>query len=164
MLEKKWVSLIRLSKKVEELESKVEGYEQELKILQGCAIGAKKKEREKGLITLPLKPHKTISGHRNQITCVRFHPLLHTLASSDADGTVKFWDGADGRLEQSLIVSPDPINCIAFDKLGFHMVTGANDMNIKVFSLEGEINGIKTLIGHEHAVLSVEWFYIREKT
>jgi platelet-activating factor acetylhydrolase IB subunit alpha len=46
---------------------------------------------------LPRIPEKfTLTGHRDTITCVIFHPVYSVVASSSEDGSIRLWDYESG--------------------------------------------------------------------
>ncbi|CAN0429711.1 unnamed protein product, partial [Hapterophycus canaliculatus] len=86
LLEKKWTSVVRLQRKVMDLEARLDQALEDLK--SGVRPG-----REKGGNldrVLPRAPAKAVlAGHRNPVTCVALHPLYSVVASSSEDATVK---------------------------------------------------------------------------
>ena len=52
---------------------------------------------------MPRPPEKfNLAGHRDTITCVRFHPVYSVVASSSEDGSIRLWDYESGSLERTL--------------------------------------------------------------
>jgi platelet-activating factor acetylhydrolase IB subunit alpha len=52
---------------------------------------------------MPTAPEKfTLAGHRDTITCVKFHPVYSVVASSSEDGSIRLWDYESGALERTL--------------------------------------------------------------
>ncbi len=91
ILQKKWVSIIRLQKKVMELEE------------QNTALKAQMPARytttTQASTNLPVAPEiKILEGHRAAITHINFHPIYTLIASSSEDGTIKIWDFESGKL------------------------------------------------------------------
>ena len=43
-----------------------------------------------------------IKGHKNNVTCLSFHPTFTEIASSSEDGTIKIWSTDDGSLLRTL--------------------------------------------------------------
>lgn len=84
LLEKKWTSVIRLQKKVLELESKLNEVEKEL--LEGAPTKAKRTPTE----WIPRQPEKyKLSGHRATVNRVIFHPIFSMMVSASEDATIK---------------------------------------------------------------------------
>lgn len=103
LLEKKWTSVVRLQRKVMDLEARLDQAQEDLK--SGVRPG-----REKGgggggsERILPRAPAKgVLAGHRNPITCVALHPLYSVVASSSEDATVKVC-GTQLQLHVSIIL------------------------------------------------------------
>ena len=85
LLEKKWTSVIRLQKKVMDLESKLGDHEAELRGRTG-GLGERKSPAE----WIPRPPERySLLGHRAPITRVRFHPHFTIAASASEDATIK---------------------------------------------------------------------------
>jgi WD40 repeat protein len=119
LLEKKWISVsyhlslhqyifivfmrwffkkvVRLQKRILELESKLEAQAEELRAaVRGNPLGAAASgaaagnDRDK---CLPRGPAKCVlAGHRAPVTCVCVHPLFSLAASGSEDNTIKVWD------------------------------------------------------------------------
>jgi platelet-activating factor acetylhydrolase IB subunit alpha len=85
MLEKKWTSIIRLQKKIMELEGSSRQLREDLDSMgrgQKVDLGN----------ALPRDPARSImQGHREGITAVLFHPIYSVLVSSSEDATIKIW-------------------------------------------------------------------------
>ena len=46
---------------------------------------------------LPRVPEKfALTGHRDTVTCVEFHPVFSVVASSSEDGSIRLWDYESG--------------------------------------------------------------------
>uniref|UniRef100_A0A1B0D7I1 PAC1-like LisH-like dimerisation domain-containing protein n=1 Tax=Phlebotomus papatasi TaxID=29031 RepID=A0A1B0D7I1_PHLPP len=77
LLEKKWTSVIRLQKKVMELEAKLSEVEKEA--LDGAPTKSKRTPGE----WIPRPPEKfSLSGHRATVTRVIFHPVFSLMVSA----------------------------------------------------------------------------------
>lgn len=87
LLEKKWTSVIRLQKKVLDLEAKVAQLQEEI------AAGPSRRQQGSG-DWLPRAPEKhELQGHRSPVTRVAFHPVYTVLASASEDASAKIWVG-----------------------------------------------------------------------
>lgn len=149
LLEKKWTSVIRLQKKVNELESKLAEAEKEY------ITGAPSREKRSPAEWIPRPPEKfELSGHRAPVTKVVFHPIFSLVISSSEDATVKVWDFETGDYERTLKGHTDSVQDIAFDKEGKLLVSCSADMAIKLWDFQTYEN-IKTMHGHDHNVSSV---------
>lgn len=102
LLERKWTSVVRLQKKVLELEERLAHAEQELKAAclgGGAGVGdgagmlmlsRSKAGGEAGARNLPRAPAvRTLVGHRGGITCLTTHPVYGLLVSGSEDATIK---------------------------------------------------------------------------
>lgn len=113
LLEKKWTSVIRLQKKVMELEAKLSEAQKE--VSEGGPLKTKRSPGE----WIPRPPEKyALNGHRATITKVIFHPVFSLLISSSEDATIKVWDFETGEYERTLKGHTDSVQDIAFDAQG----------------------------------------------
>lgn len=86
LLEKKWTSVLRLQKKVMDLESKVS---ETVKEYEG---GPTKKDRSSDS-WIPRPPERyCLTGHRMPVTRVIFHPVYNVMVSASEDGSIKVCD------------------------------------------------------------------------
>jgi len=151
LLEKKWTSVIRLQKKVLDLEAKVAQLEEELSNHGG---GAAKRGKEDAI---PRAPEKyTLSGHRNSIHAVRFHPVFSIVASASDDATVKVWDYESGEFERTLKGHTNAVQDLDFDKNGNMLATCSADLTIKLWDFQ-TYECVKTLHGHDHSISCVKF-------
>src|SRR5690554_5247747 len=52
---------------------------------------------------LPRNPARhNLTGHRNPVTSVAFHPVFSVIASGSEDATIKIWDWELGDLERTI--------------------------------------------------------------
>jgi len=149
LLEKKWTSVLRLQKKIMELESKVTQLQEEVD--KGGGGAAKKQNGE----NIPRPPCKyTLSGHRNNINSVRFHPLFNILASASEDATIMLWDYETGEFDRTLKGHTLAVQDIAFDQAGKFLASCSADLSVKLWDLSSW-KCVKTLQGHDHNVSAV---------
>ncbi|CAG8586051.1 6266_t:CDS:2 [Dentiscutata heterogama] len=100
---------------------------------------------------VPRAPEKySLTGHRNPVTRVTFHPVFSVLASASEDTTIKIWDYETGEFERTLKGHTKSVQDIAFDPKGNFL-----DLTIKVWDLQNDYKCVKTLYGHDHSVSSV---------
>ena len=150
LLEKKWTSVIRLQRKVMELETKVAQLEETAKLggvlSRRDVLGARQRAE-----FLPRVPAKlTLTGHRSPITCVAFHPVFSVLASASEDATVKVWDFETGDYERTLKGHTNPVQAVAFNGSGSLLASTSTDLSVKIwdFSSDGDYECLRTLRGH----------------
>ena len=60
----------------------------------------------------------TLTGHRDQVLRVAFHPSYNVIASASDDSTVKIWDWETGEFERTLKGHTRSVNDVDFDSKG----------------------------------------------
>ena len=152
LLEKKWVSTIRLQKKNMELEARVAALEQELQAAPSARRGAALTE------WVPRAPARhVLVGHRQPVTSVAFHPRFSVVATASEDTTIKVWDWETGELERTLKGHTKPIQQIEFDSEGHWLVSCSSDLAIKLWNVDDDWRNARTLYGHEHSISDVRF-------
>ncbi|KAM9969707.1 hypothetical protein ACTFIR_001543 [Dictyostelium discoideum] len=153
LLEKKWTSVIRLQKKVLDLEAKVAQLEEELNSGGGRGGGRGRGKED----ALPRPPEKHIlTGHRNCINSVKFHPSFSLMVSASEDATIKVWDFESGEFERTLKGHTNAVQDIDFDKTGNLLASCSADLTIKLWDFQ-TYDCVKTLHGHDHNVSCVRF-------
>lgn len=154
LLEKKWVSVIRLQKKLIESENRYTALQEDI------AAGPARR-RDAQVDWLPTAPARyTLTSHRAPITRVAFHPTFSLLASASEDTTVKIWDWETGSFERTLKGHTREVWGVDFDSKGSFLATCSSDLSIKVWDTQQWDNAGysgKTLRGHEHTVSTVKF-------
>ena len=151
LLEKKWTSVIRLQKKVMDLEAKLSDAEKEI-----SSGGPSRKDRTPAE-WIPRPPAKfEFKKHRLPITRVIFHPIYSFMVSCSEDATMKVWDYESGDFERTIKGHTDSVQDAAFDHTGKLLVSCSADMSIKIWDFSTYEN-IKTMHGHDHNVSSVSF-------
>jgi len=149
LLEKKWTSVIRLQKKVNELEAKLSEAEKEY------ISGAPTREKRSPSEWIPRPPEKyELSGHRAPVTRVVFHPIFSLMISASEDATVKIWDFETGDYERTLKGHTDSVQDISLDREGKLLASCSADMSVKLWDFSS-YECLKTMHGHDHNVSSV---------
>ncbi|KAI9189638.1 Lissencephaly-1 [Blastocladiella emersonii ATCC 22665] len=150
LLEKKWTSVVRLQRKIMELESKLGQLTEELSA--GPARNAGKAAGD----VLPRTPERfTLQGHRMPITSVAFHPTYAVLATASEDSEIKLWDYESGDYERALKGHTKAVSFITFDPKGAILASCSADLSIKLWDVTNDYKNFKTLYGHDHSVSSV---------
>ncbi|KAJ8519222.1 hypothetical protein ONZ45_g3810 [Pleurotus djamor] len=157
LLVKKWTSVIRMQKKIVELESRLAQTIEEMANM-GPATSGKRANRE----WLPSAPAKhTLVGHRDKINAVCFHPLYPVVVSASVDSTAKIWDWESGELERTLKSHTKQVTAltevIAALIACLDLVTCSDDLFIKLWNVAEEYKNFSTLRGHEHSISSVRF-------
>jgi platelet-activating factor acetylhydrolase IB subunit alpha len=151
-LEKKWTAVVRLQKKIADLEAQLEKKDQEIQSLNlptnlarftsGSGGGVNKSPSE----WLPRPPEKyTLTGHRATITRCIFHPIYSVIVSCSEDTTIKLWDYDGGNYERTLKGHTDVVQDLAFDAYGKLLASCSADMSIRIWDFVDTYNCIKTL-------------------
>jgi WD40 repeat protein len=96
----------------------------------------------------------TLKEHKGWVGGVAFSPDGTTLATASADGTVKFWDSATGRLQGTVEAHSDIVSALAFSKDGKHFATASFDGTAKVWTA-ADRKLVQTCRGARGAVLTV---------
>ncbi|KAK4463416.1 putative nuclear distribution protein pac-1b [Cladorrhinum samala] len=153
LLEKKWTSVIRLQRKILELEATVASLKTDL---LSSSLGSSLRPVQDPAGWLPRSPPRyTLEGHRLPITSVAFHPVFSSLASASEDTTVKVWDWELGELERTLKGHTKAVLDVDY---GLKLLAScSSDMSIKLWDPLDGYKNIRTLQGHEHIVSSVRF-------
>jgi U3 small nucleolar RNA-associated protein 12 len=77
--------------------------------------------------------HRTLHGHQDSITDLRFVKRTHNFFTTSKDNTVRYWDG--DRFEQILILNGHfaEVSSLAISRTGAFVVTGGMDRQIRVW-------------------------------
>ncbi|TIA82067.1 hypothetical protein E3P89_01422 [Wallemia ichthyophaga] len=151
LLEKKWTSVIRLQRKVMELESKNSQLSSEL------STPAMATKRHNTAHFLPSLPKHTLSGHRSAVVALSFHPKFVLLASASDDCSVKIWDWDVGECERTLKGHTKAVLDVDYDATGTLLASCSSDTSIKLWDALGEYSNTKTLYGHDESVSCVRF-------
>ncbi|GME47370.1 Nuclear distribution protein pac1 [Neofusicoccum parvum] len=173
LLEKKWTSVVRLQKKIMDLESRNASLQSELDSATPTSLMRKNTDPASWLPRSPAR--HTLQSHRQPITCVAFHPVFTSLASGSEDTTIKIWDWELGELERTVKGHTKGVLDVDFggprggtllascssdltiklwdpsdDSSAEFLATGSRDKTIKLWDGRGTL--IKTLTGHDNWV------------
>ncbi|KAJ2376762.1 hypothetical protein IW150_001785 [Coemansia sp. RSA 2607] len=154
LLAKKWTSVIRLQRKIMELEAKYAKLQDDVK--SGAVV---RRAGAKGSTEwLPRPPVKArLAQHRSPITSVRFHPQYPVLATASEDMTVKIWDAESAEFERTLKGHTKAVQDLVFDPKGAVLVTCSADLTLRVWDVADEYKCVRTLHGHDHCVSAVRF-------
>ncbi|KAI9889662.1 MAG: protein with putative role during mitosis [Vezdaea aestivalis] len=157
LLEKKWTSVVRLQKKIMDLESRNSSLQSELDSATPTSLSRRNQDPTTWLPRAPAR--HTLQSHRLPITCVAFHPVFSSLASGSEDTTIKIWDWELGELERTVKGHTKPVLDVDFGgpKGGTLLASCSSDLTIKLWDPSDEYKNIRTLPGHDHSVSAVRF-------
>lgn len=151
LLEKKWTSVIRLQKKILDLETRNAALREE------AAMSPAQRTTTQA-DWLPRSPAKhTLAGHRSSITRVAFHPVFSLLASASEDTTIKIWDWETGEFERTLKGHTKSVSDVDFDSKGAYLVSCSLDLTLKLWDANNDFKNVRTFAGHDHSVSSARF-------
>ncbi len=159
LLEKKWTSVIRLQKRVMELEGKVESMQ---KLGTHAPSGSESNLTASSVASgpskaLPKPPAKaTLTGHRQPVTTVACHPVYSLFASGAEDSTIRIWDHETSQCEKSLKGHTGAVTGVAFDSRGQLLASCSVDMSAKIWDTN-TWTCTKTLKGHDHTLSGIKF-------
>lgn len=163
-LEKKWSTILRLQRNIQELESTNEQLQQENEELKNKISSAVSlntgPEISSKLTWLPSMIKTTLTYHTSPITAVVIHPSNPYLITASQDGMMVFWNMLDFSEPINIIKSAHSksINCLTFQPNSSVLISCSSDQIIKLWDLENiDLVKIpmKILTGHEHIVSSI---------
>eukprot|EP00127_Corallochytrium_limacisporum_P005287 Clim_evm18s202 gene=Clim_evmTU18s202 len=149
MLEKKWNAVVRLQRKVLDLEQEVED------LRRGGALKKPTGSGDRHLLPRAPATH-VLKGHRGPITTVSFHPIWSLLFSASEDAAIRVWDPITGKCEQQLRSHTETVQDVAFNTEGTLMASCSADFTVKLWDMES-FEMIRTLHGHDHNVTGVRF-------
>ncbi|EPE30582.1 WD40 repeat-like protein [Glarea lozoyensis ATCC 20868] len=156
LLEKKWTSVVRLQKKVMDLENQNRTLKFELE--NATPLAARLKQDP--ATWLPKDPARyTLESHQKDVTCVAFHPVFSSLASGSDDCTIKIWDWEMGEIERTVKGHTRTVTDLDFGgpQGGTILASCSSDLTIKLWDPSKEYQNIRTLHGHDHSVSAVRF-------
>ncbi len=160
LLTKKWNAIIRLQKKIIDLESQVDQLSKQSTNSSYLTSSNTNSDLVK-LNWVPSKVRKTLNNE-SSVTCVAIHPSLPQLVNGCSDGSFTVWNVLDlaqpidiiqahTKTLNKLVISPDKLE---FNNNNHVMVTCGSDLYVKVWDCSN-YKLLRTLTGHEHVVSSV---------
>lgn len=156
LLEKKWTSVVRLQKKIIDLEAKANALQQEL----DSATPLSSNRKIDPATWLPRSPAKhTLERHKQDVNCVAFHPVWNDLASGSEDGSIRIWDYELGEDQNTLKGHTRAVLDLDYGgpRGGTLLASCSSDLTIKLWDPSDNYKNIRTLPGHDHSVSSVRF-------
>ncbi|KAF1977501.1 nuclear distribution protein PAC1 [Bimuria novae-zelandiae CBS 107.79] len=157
IMEKKWTSIVRLQKKVLDLEQRNSNLQEELNANTPTSSLRKNQDPTSWLPRAPAR--HTLQSHRSPITCVAFHPVFSSLASGSEDTSIKIWDWEMGELERTVKGHTKGVLDVDFGgpRGGTLLASCSSDLTIKLWDPTDEYKNIRTLPGHDHSVSAIRF-------
>ena len=83
--------------------------------------------------------HRTLHGHEDSITDLKFVRRSHNFFSASKDGSVRYWDG--DRFEQILLLNGHcaEVNSLAVSRTGAFVLSGSMDRQVRVWERTKDI-------------------------
>jgi platelet-activating factor acetylhydrolase IB subunit alpha len=159
-----------LSLKILDLEARLQEALHDNTNMAALPAGFSRRNNPDWLPTAGSSKH-TLTGHRDAVNAVAFHPVYSALVSASDDSTMKVWDWETGEMERTLKGHTKRITDCEYDSKGknlgtfsstayspqysqFPAVSCAYDLFIKLWNVENDYQNFATLRGHEHSVSS----------
>ena len=157
LLEKKWTSVVRLQKKIMDLEARNTALQSELDSATPTSLLRKNQDPTSWLPRAPAR--HTLPSHRGPVTCVAFHPTFSSLASGSEDTTIKIWDWELGELERTLKGHTKGVLDVDFGgpRGATLLASCSSDLTIKLWDPADGYANTRTLPGHDHSVSAVRF-------
>jgi platelet-activating factor acetylhydrolase IB subunit alpha len=147
LLEKKWLSIVRLQKKIMELEGQIASGGSSASDRSLASTGEQR--------IVPKGPAQaTLSGHRSSVNCLAVHPQFSLLASGSDDNTIKLWDFDSKLYERTLTGHTGAVTGLAFDTLGRYLCSCSVDTSAKIWDMK-TFACTATLRGHDHSLSAI---------
>ena len=101
-----------------------------------------------------VKLFRTFQGNQGRVLSVAFDPQGETLASGNADMTVKLWAVQSGKLLRTFQGHLERVLSVAFDPQGGLVASASQDRTMKLWEAHsGKL--LRTLEGHQNTVQCV---------
>ncbi|GAK54714.1 WD-40 repeat protein [Candidatus Moduliflexus flocculans] len=97
-----------------------------------------------------------LEGHADFVIGIAFSPDGTLLASSSADGTLKLWNVADGKIIRTLYGHAGWVVSVSFSPDGKLLASGGADKTIKLWNVP-DGSAIRTLYGHSGSAASLSF-------
>ena len=83
--------------------------------------------------------HRTLHGHEDSVTDLRFVRRTHNFFTTSKDGTVRYWDG--DRFEMILVLNGHfaEVSCLSISRTGAFVMTGGLDRQVRVWERTKDI-------------------------
>lgn len=170
-LQKKWATVLRLQRNIQELELKNNALEERNLELQDI-INKKNTENSNNNLNvnnknsifkidwIPSYLKSSLKFHTSSITAIAIHPFNPYIVTASQDGMIVIWNWLDlsEPINQIKNAHSKSINSLIFQKNSLNLISCSSDQFIKVWDLSIPNNvtiPIKSLTGHEHIISSL---------
>lgn len=166
-LEKKWSTVLRLQKRIMDLENDLSNMKAILDSQPDSYVQSTDK-----INWLPSTIKQTFRTQSNQqVTTVSIHPYLPIILCGCSDGSIFVWNlavdditpekiiKAHTRSINKIIWSREPVDAIGNGTLDYVFASCSSDLSIKVWN--SSYKQIRNLLGHEHTVSSLVFSYCK---
>lgn len=172
ILEKKWSTVIRLQKKILDLETQVSNLNEIIDSNSGFVNSDKKISNGTLIHTkinwLPSRTSHTLKAHKASVNALDIHPFLPELVAALNDGSFVVWDLLNLVQPQKIInAHTKAINDIAYSQTSLKLnsqskgsilvATCSSDLNIKIWDASNNFELVRTLTGHSHTISSIKF-------
>ncbi|KAL5612404.1 hypothetical protein BROUX41_000069 [Berkeleyomyces rouxiae] len=157
LLEKKWTSVVRLQKKIMELETRCASLQSELDNVSPAFMPKRSQDPSSWL---PRSPSRhSLESHRDTVNSVAFHPVFSSLASASEDCTIKIWDWEFGELERTIKAHTQAVRDVDFGgpRGNILLASCSTDLTIKLWDPSDDYKNTRTLKGHDHSISTVRF-------
>lgn len=162
-LQKKWTTVLRLQRNIQELEMKnraLEGRNKELAEMLDSAAKANPHCSISKINWIPSFVKSSLRYHTSPITAIAIHPFNPYIVTASQDGMMVIWNLLDlsEPVNQLKNAHSKSINMVTFQKGTSYLISCSSDQFIKVWDLSAPADvriPIKLLTGHEHIVSAI---------
>lgn len=156
-LEKRWSTVLRLQKKIIDLENEISNLNNIINSTNSDNNGIILSKDK--INWIPKGAVKQSYQCENIVTTVKLHPNLPLVLNGCNDGNLYIWNisNDDNTIPEKMIKAHTrAINKICFTyKKPYYLATCSSDLTIKIW--DEKFNHIRTLNGHEHTVSSIQF-------
>jgi WD40 repeat protein/tRNA A-37 threonylcarbamoyl transferase component Bud32 len=101
----------------------------------------------------------TLTGHRDRVAALAYHPTKNLLASAGYDRTVRLWDLDQGRELLVLVGHSAHVNSVAYSAAGDLLASASGDGTVRLWDVAAYTadpsRGVRVLQAHEGEVTAV---------
>ncbi|KAK3328614.1 LIS-1 2 [Cercophora scortea] len=155
LLAKKWTSVMRLQKKILDLEAQNAALHSDLQNLTPSSNTDRDTGADPASWLPTSTPRYTLASHTQPINGLAFHPIYSSIATGSDDSTIKIWDHDFGELEHTLRGHTRAV--LGVDYSATLLASCSSDLTVKLWDPANGYRNTRTLTGHDHSVSSVRF-------